>query len=124
MEATMTLNVKSREIEGVVVIDLAGRITCGDPQMLLRETIRLLVDAGRTRLVLNLSEVSFVDSSGLSELVSCWHLLTAHGGKVNLLGLKKRVNDLLVITKLVVVFDSFEQESKAVAALQPTKLRV
>ena len=120
----MTLNVKSREIEGVVVIDLAGRITDGDPQMLLRETIRRLVDAGRTRLVLNLSEVSFVDTSGLSELVFCWHLLKAQGGKVNLLGLKKRVNDLLVITKLVVVFDSFEEESKAVAALQPAKLRV
>jgi len=114
----MALKVKSREIDGVAVIDLSGRITCGDPQMHFRETIRRFVDEGGTQLILNLSEVSFIDSSGLSELVSTWHLFAERGGKVNLLGVKKQVNDLLVITRLVVAFDSFDEESKAVANLQ------
>jgi anti-sigma B factor antagonist len=114
----MTLKLKSREIDGVVVVDLTGRLTCGDPQMLLRGAVRRFVDEGNTRLVLNLSEVNFVDSSGLGELISTKCLLDKQGGQVNLLGLAKKVNDLLVMTKLVVAFESFEEEAKAVAALQ------
>jgi len=75
----MALKLKSREIDGVVVIDLIGRLTCGDPQMLFRETVRRLVDEGNGKLVLNLSEVNFVDSSGLGELVSTRHLMAERG---------------------------------------------
>jgi len=114
----MALKLKSREIDGVVVIDLIGRLTCGDPQILFRETVRRLVDEGNGKLVLNLSEVNFVDSSGLGELVSTRHLMAERGGEVNLLGLAKKVKDLLVMTKLVTAFDCFEDEAKAVAALQ------
>jgi anti-sigma B factor antagonist len=114
----MALKLKSREIDGVVVVDLIGRLTCGDPQMLFRNAVRRLVDEGNSRLVLNLSDVNFVDSSGLAELVSTRHLVTERLGDVNLMGLARRVKDLLVITKLVTAFACFEEESKAVAALQ------
>jgi len=113
----MALIVRTRKVEGVVVIDVNGRLTCGEPQMLLRNTIRQFIDDGNRRLVLNLSEVSFVDSSGLGELISTENELTSHNGQVNLLGLKKRVRDVLVLTKLVCVFDCYDKESEAVLAL-------
>ena len=114
----MSLKLKSRQTDGVIVVDMIGRITGGEPQMLLRETVRRCVADGNHRLVLNLSEVNYVDSSGLGELISSKCLLAKQGGQVNLLGLTKRVKDLLVMTRLVVEFESFDDEAKAVAALQ------
>ena len=113
----MSLKVTSRKIDGVVVIDMIGRLTGGEGQLLLRSTIRRFLDDGANRFVLNLSDVSFIDSSGLGELVSTKSLLTSQGGRVNLLGLTKRGQDLLVLTRLVVLFDFFDEESKAVKAL-------
>src|SRR5262245_60509616 len=110
----MSLILRTRKVESVVVIDMNGRLTCGEPQMLLRNTVRQFIDDGNRRFVLNLSDVSFVDSSGLGELISSRTALANHDGQVNLLGLKKKVLDLLVLTKLVCVFDCFDKESEAV----------
>jgi len=114
----MSLRVKSRKLDNVVVIDMDGRLTCGEPQMLFRNTIRRFVEDGNDRFVLNLSEVNYIDSSGLGELAITKSELHENGGKVNLLGLRKRVRDVLVLTKLACVFDFFEEESKAIAALR------
>ncbi len=114
----MSLKVKSRKVDDVVVVDLYGRIRCGDGQLLLRETVRELIDDGTTSFVLNLSNVSSIDSAGLGELAAAKLALNECAGKANLVGLNKRVRDVLVLTKLAVEFDSFAEESKAVAALQ------
>lgn len=115
---TMTLKVKTRRVDDVIVFDMLGRLTCGEPQMLLRNTLRQYVDEGNRKLVLNLSDVSFVDSSGLGELVSIKNLMTQQEGQIGLLGLTNKVRDLLVMTKLVCVFDCFEDESRAISAVQ------
>jgi anti-sigma B factor antagonist len=113
----MSLRIKSRKVDKVVVFDIEGRLTCGEPQLLLRDTVRRFIDDGNDRFVLNLSEVSYVDSSGLGELVSIKSLLNKIGGRVSLLGVAKKVQNLLVMTNLVIVFDSFAEESEALAAL-------
>ena len=117
----MSLKVKTRKLDGGIVVDMHGRITSGEPQWLLRETVRRLVDDGSTRFVLNLSDVSYIDSAGLGELASIKSVLDERDGQVNLLGVTRKVRDVLVVTKLVVVFDSFDHESEAVAALQTNR---
>jgi anti-sigma B factor antagonist len=116
----MTLN--TRKLDDVVVIDLNGRLSCGEPRELFRAAVFRLLDEGNRRFVLNLSDVSYVDTTGLSELLATKTRLVEHGGDVVLLGVAKRVNDLLVMTKLIVVFDSFNKESDAIAALQTGKV--
>jgi len=114
----MSLRVKSRKLDNVVVIDMNGRLTCGEPQLLFRNTIRRFVADGSNRFVLNLSDVNYIDSSGLGELATTKATLDKDGGRVNLLGLQKKVSDVLVLTKLTCVFDFFEEETKAIAALR------
>jgi anti-sigma B factor antagonist len=114
----MSLRLKSRKLDNVVVIDMGGRLTSGEPQLLFRNTIRRFLEDGNDRFVLNLSDVNYIDSSGLGELAVTKSALDNKGGRVNLLGLQKRVNDVLVLTKLACVFDFFDEESKAVAALR------
>lgn len=114
----MSLRVKSRKMDNVVVIDMDGRLTSGEPQLLFRSTIRRYIEDGDKRFVLNLTDVNYIDSSGLGELAVTKSALDKDGGKVNLLGLQKRVNDVLVLTKLACVFDFYEEETKAVAALR------
>jgi anti-sigma B factor antagonist len=96
------------------VIDVVGRITLGEGATTLRETIRGLVTKGDKKIVLNLSEVSYIDSSGIGELVSGFTSATNQGGVLKLLGLTKRVKDLLQITKLYTVFEVFDSETSAV----------
>ena len=115
---TMALTVQSRNVDGVVVVDMIGRITCGEPQKLLRDTIRRFLDDGNNKFVFNLSDVNYIDSSGLGELAWTRRCLTDEGGEANLLGVTKRVNNLLVLTKLATVYNFFEEESQAIAALR------
>jgi anti-sigma B factor antagonist len=98
----------------VTVIDAAGRITLGDGASAFRDIIRDLASKGDKKLLLNLSEVSYIDSSGIGELVSGFTTVTNHGGSLKLIGLSKRVKDLLQITKLYTVFEVFEDEAEAV----------
>ncbi|MFB3777056.1 MAG: STAS domain-containing protein [Bryobacteraceae bacterium] len=110
----MSIQVTTRQVGDVSVVDVAGRITLGEGASALRETIRGLVAKDHKKIILNLSEVSYIDSSGIGELVSGFTTVTNHGGVLKLLGLTKRVQDLLQITKLYTVFDIYDSEASAV----------
>jgi anti-sigma B factor antagonist len=112
----MSLKASSREIDGVIVIDLDGRITLGDGSALLRDLIRENITKGHTKLLLNLAAISYLDSTGLGELVSGYRLVKSNGGELKLLSLNKKVSDLLQVTKLYAVFDIHNDESQAVAS--------
>jgi anti-sigma B factor antagonist len=113
----MSLSVNTRKVGGVVVVDMSGRLTSGEPVLLLRDTVRRFLDDGARKFVLNLGNVSYIDSSGLGELVTTYTSLQNRGGNVNLLSLTKKAHDLLQMTKLLTVFDTFDDEAKAVTAL-------
>ena len=119
----MTLKVNTRKLDDVAIIDLNGRLSCGEPRELFRAAVFRLLAEGNSRFVVNLSEVSYVDTTGLSELIATKTRLVEQGGDAVLLGVSKKVNDLLVMTKLIVVFDSFNKESEAIAALQTGKVK-
>lgn len=110
----MSIQVTNRQVGDVTVVDVAGRITLGEGASALRENIRELVAKGNKKILLNLSDVSYIDSSGIGELVSAYTTVTNQGGTLKLLGLTKRVKDLLQITKLYTVFEVFESEPIAV----------
>jgi anti-sigma B factor antagonist len=110
----VSIQVTNRQVGDVTVVDVAGRITLGEGASALRENIRELVAKGNKKILLNLSDVSYIDSSGIGELVSAYTTVTNQGGTLKLLGLTKRVKDLLQITKLYTVFEVFESEPIAV----------
>jgi anti-sigma B factor antagonist len=110
----VSIQVTSRQVGDVSVIDVVGRITLGEGASALRETIRGLVAKDQKKILLNLGEVSYIDSSGIGELVSGFTTVTNHGGQLKLLSLTKRVQDLLQITKLYTVFDVYDNEASAV----------
>ena len=110
----MSVKLTIRQVGDVTVIDAAGRITLGEGASTFRDTVRDLAAKGDKKLLLNLSEVSYIDSSGIGEMVSGFTTVTNHGGQLKLLGLSKRVKDLLQITKLYTVFDVHEDESSAI----------
>src|SRR5450631_4460553 len=104
----------TRQVSDVTVIDAAGRITLGDGATTFRDTIRDLAANGHKKLLLNLAEVSYIDSSGIGEMVSGFTTVANQGGTVKLLNPTKRVKDLLQITKLYTVFEVFDDEAAAV----------
>jgi anti-sigma B factor antagonist len=110
----MSVKLNVRQIGDVNVIDVAGRITLGEGSSALRDTIREMVGKNQKRILLNLGEVSYIDSSGIGELVSGFTTITNQGGQLKLLNLTKRVKDLLQITKLYTVFDVHDDEAAAV----------
>ncbi len=110
----MSIQVTTRQVGDVSVVDVVGRITLGEGASALRETIRGLVAKDQKKVLLNLGEVSYIDSSGIGELVSGFTTVANHGGQLKLLGLTKRVQDLLQITKLYTVFDIYDNEASAV----------
>ena len=110
----MSIKLSSRQVGDVSVIDAVGRITLGEGSSALRDMLRDMVAKGQKKILLNLSEVSYIDSSGIGELVSGFTTVTNQGGSLKLLGLTKRVKDLLQITKLYTVFDVHEDEAHAI----------
>jgi anti-sigma B factor antagonist len=110
----VSVKLSSRQVGDVTVLDVAGRITLGEGSSALRDTLRDLVSKGQKKILLNLGEVSYIDSSGIGELVSGFTTVANHGGQLKLLGLTKRVKDLLQITKLYTVFDVHDDEAGAV----------
>ncbi|HEV2688284.1 MAG TPA: STAS domain-containing protein [Bryobacteraceae bacterium] len=110
----MSVKLTTRQVGDVTVIDATGRITLGEGASHFRDTIRDLATKGDKKLLVNLSDVSYIDSSGIGEMVSGFTTVTNHGGQLKLLGLSKRVKDLLQITKLYTVFEVFEDEASAV----------
>ena len=112
----MALTIASREVDGVTVLDLSGRITLGEGSVVLRDTVKDLLGKGQKKILLNLGDVSYIDSSGIGELVSAFTSVRNQGGDLKLLNLTKKVHDLLQITKLYTVFDVKDDEAVAIAA--------
>jgi anti-sigma B factor antagonist len=110
----VSVKLNSRQVGDVSVLDVAGRITLGEGSSALRDTLREMVGKGQKKVLLNLGEVSYIDSSGIGELVSGFTTVTNNGGQLKLLNLSKRVKDLLQITKLYTVFDVHDDEAAAV----------
>jgi anti-sigma B factor antagonist len=103
-----------REVGPVTIVDLSGRISLGEGSALLRTTIRQLLDGGQSKILLNLGDVNYIDSSGIGELVSAFTAVRNRSGDLKLLNLTKKVHDLLQITKLFTVFDVYNDEPTAV----------
>ena len=114
----MSMTLKPRRIDDVVILDLSGRITIGEGTLVLRNEIQKLLDAGDAKFLLNLADVDYIDSSGLGELVSSFTTVRNKNGQLKLLNLTRRVRDLLQITKLLTVFDAFDSETEALKTLQ------
>ncbi len=110
----MSVKLTTRQVGDVTVVDAVGRITLGEGASTFRDTVRDLASNGHKKLLLNLAEVSYIDSSGIGEMVSGFTTVTNQGGQVKLLNLTKRVKDLLQITKLYTVFEVFDDEAAAV----------
>jgi anti-sigma B factor antagonist len=112
----MSMKLTTRDVSGVTIVDLSGKITLGEGGMTLREEVRKLLADGSKKIVLNLGDVNYIDSSGLGELVSAYTAVKNAGGELKLLNLTSKVRDLLVITKLVTVFDVKDDEASAVSS--------
>ena len=112
----MSMKVSTRQVDGVVVMDLSGRITLGEGSVVLRDAVRELLSKGNKKILANLADVNYIDSSGIGELVSAFTTVKNQGGELKLLNLTKKVHDLLQITKLYTVFDVKDDEASAVAS--------
>jgi anti-sigma B factor antagonist len=110
----VSLDITTREVSHVVILDVNGRITLGDETERLRDTIRKLITDGKKKIVLNLEQVDFIDSSGVGELVSSFTAVRNAGGDLKLLNLSKKVHDILNVTKLYTVFDIKDDEFTAI----------
>ena len=108
------MQIHEREANDVTVLDLHGKLTLGEGDELLRDKINSLVHQGRKKIVLNLAEVPYIDSAGLGEIVRTYTTVSRQGGSLKLLNLTKRIQDLLAITKLLTVFETFDIEADAV----------
>ena len=114
----MSVKLTTRQVGDVTVVDVVGRITLGEGSSALRDTLRDMVTKNQKKILLNLGEVSYIDSSGIGELVSGFTTVTNSGGQFKLLVLNKRVKDLLQITKLYTVFDVHTDEAAAVRSFR------
>ena len=110
------MKASSRQVDGVNIVDMSGRITMGEGSVVLRDSIRDLIAKGSKNILLNLADVTYIDSSGIGELVSAFTAVRREGGELKLLKLTKKVHDLLQITKLYTVFDVKDDEAAAVKA--------
>ncbi|HEY9403460.1 MAG TPA: STAS domain-containing protein [Pyrinomonadaceae bacterium] len=107
------LNINERQAGDVTVLDMSGKITIGEGSVALRSAIRKLIEEGKKKILLNLSHVSYVDSSGIGEFVASFTAIGREGGQLKLLNLTQKIQDLLAITKLLTVFDTYDDESSA-----------
>ena len=113
----MSMLVNPRRLDDVVILDLSGRITMGEGTLVLRDRIGKLLASGHQKFLLNLADVDYIDSSGLGELVSLFTTVRNQGGQLKLLNLTRRVQDLLQITKLLTVFEVFNNEAEALKTM-------
>jgi anti-sigma B factor antagonist len=112
----MSLKMSTREVNGVIIIDLSGQLTLGEASASVREELRDQISHGFRKILLNLADVTYIDSAGLGELTAAYMSVKNRGGELKLLSLTKRVHDLMQITKLYTVFDVYDDERKAVAS--------
>ena len=112
------LDVKERQAGDVTILDLSGEVRIGDSSVALRNSVRGLADQGKKKLLLNLGGVKYIDSSGIGELIASYATVGRQGGQLKLLNLTERVQNLLVITKLLTVFDSYDNEAEALKSFE------
>jgi anti-sigma B factor antagonist len=117
----MSLEIQQREREGVLILDLNGRLTVGPEASIFRERMQKLVDTGRRQIILNLAQVDYIDSTGLGALVMCYTSLHRAGGSVKLLNLSRRGIQLLIMTKLTTIFEVFDDEQNAINSFFPDR---
>ena len=110
----MSMKSTTRQVDGVTIVDLSGRITLGEGSTMLRDIVREMNAKGNKKILLNLGDVTYIDSSGIGELVSAFTTVRNGGGELKLLNLTKKVHDLLQITKLYTVFDIKDDEANAI----------
>jgi anti-sigma B factor antagonist len=110
----VTMKASTRQVDGITIVDLSGRITLGEGSVVLRDNIRDVIGQGHKKILLNLGDVTYIDSSGIGELVSAFTTVRNQGGELKLLNLTKKVHDLLQITKLYTVFDIKDDEATAI----------
>ena len=110
----MSMKISPRQVDGVVILDCSGRITLGEGSVTLRDTVSQLLTKGQKKILLNLGDINYIDSSGIGELVSAFTTVRKQGGELKLLNLTKKVHDLLQITKLYTVFEVKDDEAAAV----------
>ena len=110
----MSIKASTRQVDEITVVDLSGRITLGEGSTVLRDTVRELLGRGQKKILLNLGDVTYIDSSGIGELVSGFTTVANQGGQLKLLNLTKKVHDLLQITKLYTVFEVHNEEAAAI----------
>jgi anti-sigma B factor antagonist len=108
------MHIQQRSVGDVTIIDMGGKMTLGEGDELLRDKVNSLIQQGQKKIVLNLAEVPYIDSAGLGEIVRTYTTVSRNGGSLKLLSLTKRIQDLLSITKLLTVFETFESEADAV----------
>ena len=114
----MSMLLKSRRLDDVVILDLSGRITIGEGTVMLRDTLQKLLADGDRKFLVNLEAVDYIDSSGLGELVTAFTTVRNQSGHLKLLNLTRRIRDLLQITKLLTVFESFDNETEAIKSMR------
>jgi anti-sigma B factor antagonist len=114
----VSMKTNTRQVDGVTIMDCSGRITLGEGSVILRDAVRDLLAKNQKKILLNLGEVTYIDSSGIGELVSAFTTVRNQGGELKLLNLTKKVHDLLQITKLYTVFDVKEEEASAIKAFK------
>ena len=112
------LDVKERQAGDVTILDMTGEVRIGEGSISLRDSIRQLADQGKKKFLLNLAGVKYMDSTGVGELIANYTTITRGGGQLKLLNLTDRIQNLLVITKLLTVFDSFDNEAEALKSFQ------
>jgi len=112
----MSLKMRTREANGIVIIDLSGQITLGEASASVRDEVRDQTSHGSRKILLNLADVTYIDSAGLGELTAAFMSVKNRGGELKLLNLTKRVRDVMQITKLYTVFDVHDDERKAIAS--------
>ena len=114
----MNLKLTNRVVDGITIVDCSGRITLGEGSVVLRDAVKDLLGKGQKKILLNLGDVNYIDSSGIGELVSAYTTVKNQGGELKLLNLTKKVHDLLQITKLYTVFDVRDDETTAVKSFR------
>jgi len=112
----MEITISRRNVDDIKILDCSGKIVLGQGTMTIRNMVRDIITAGGKKIILNLADVSYVDSSGIGELVSTYTTVTSSGGQLKLLNLTKKIEQLLVITKLLTVLQVFDDEQAAIAS--------
>ena len=116
------MQIEERAVGDVMVLDLKGKITLGEGDELLKDKVNSLVNQGQKKIILNLAGVPYIDSAGLGEVVRTYTTVSRQGGSLKLLNLTKRITDLLAITKLLTVFETFDAEADAVKSFSAAKV--